>query len=501
MTLADFDYELQYRPGKKQSHVDALSRLPTKTARLPAPEAADLHPAASAFVAETQQRHPSLPILDWKHARQQDQEFVALRTHLENPSAANEEPPAWFRSLPKQQQARFAVDREDIVYRGFPPRDRTRWVVPASLRQALVACHHRGVCGAHLDVTKTNAMLALRFYWPCMIDAVKAHIKSCERCQRAKAAPRVPRIARMLNREALWSTVAFDFFGPLSRSRKGYQYILVAIDHFSRWPEAIPTRHATAKVVADFFHSRIIAQHGAPKELLTDHGSHFASQVISTLCKQYQVRRLMSTPYTPQSNGIVERFMGYLKNALVTLVDNHPTRWEQYLAAVVFAYRTTPHPEVGDTPFYINRGYDPRIPEFLTLDVPNDRAAGESDWLDRLEATRNALQNRIAEDQERIRRHIEEHEDKEYETGQLVLVQRTPAEIQQAHSKLTDKYDHPARVLQVLPNGVSYKICYLRTGAVAIVNRRHLKPLYERTDDEDNDVLTPVRLPIARIST
>ena len=275
--------------------------------------------------------------------------------------------------------------------------------------------------------------------------------------------------------------------------------MLVGIDHFSRWPEAIATRNATAKVVADFFHTRIIAQHGAPRELLTDHGTHFASQVISTLCKQYQVRRLMSTPYTPQSNGIVERFMGYLKNALVTLVDNHPTRWDQYLAAVVFAYRTTPHPEVGDTPSYVNRGYDPRVPEFLTVDVPADRSADSSDWLERLEGARNALQTRIAEEQERIRQRIEEQETPEFVPGQLVLVKRTPAELQQAHTKLTDRYDHPARVTQLMPNGVAYKLCYLRTGATAIVNRRNLKPLYE-TDEDRDDVLAPVKLPVARIS-
>ena len=351
-----------------------------------------------------------------------------------------------------------------------------------------------------MGVSKTNAMLSLRFYWPCMIDSVKQCIKTCERCLRAKAAPRIPRIARMLNREALWSTVAFDFFGPLPKSRKGYRYVLVGIDHFSRWPEAIATRNATAKVVAEFLHSRIIAQHGAPRELLTDHGTHFASQVIATLCKQYQVRRLMSTPYTPQSNGIVERFMGYLKNALITLVDNHPTRWDQYLAAVVFAYRTTPHPEVGDTPFYVNRGYDPRIPEFLTVDVPADRPADSPDWIEKLDGVRSALQSRIAEQQERIRKRIEEQETPEYEPGQLVLVQKTPAEMQQAHTKLTDRYDHPARVAHVMPNGVSFKITYLGSGATAIVNRRHLKPMYEN-DVDDDEILVPVRLPVAKVSS
>ena len=210
----------------------------------------------------------------------------------------------------------------------------------------------------------------------------------------------------MLNREALWSTVAFDFFGPLPRTQRGSVYVLVGIDHFSRWPEAVATRAANAATVIEFMHSRIIAQHGTPRELLTDHGSHFASQVVAGLCRKYKIRRLMSTPYTPQSNGIVERFMGYLKNALVTLIDNSPTRWDLFLPAILFAYRTTPHPETAETPFFLNKGYDPRLPEFLAIDVPADVTRTDKTWLEEVDAARQSLQQKVAAEQERIRQRI-----------------------------------------------------------------------------------------------
>ena len=184
-----------------------------------------------------------------------------------------------------------------------------------------------------------------------MADAVRAGVRACERCQRAKAAPRIAKAGRLLNRAAMWTTVAFDFFGPLPRTQRGNLYVLVGIDHFSRWPEAVATRAANSRLVAEFLHTRIIAQHGTPRELLTDHGTPFASQVIATLCQRYGIRRLMSTPYTPQSNGIVERFMGYLKNALITLIDQRPTTWDLHLSAVLFAYRATPTPGSRGVPF------------------------------------------------------------------------------------------------------------------------------------------------------
>ena len=521
IVMQEFEYTIQHRAGKKHSHVDALSRLQTQQPRHPAPPSIDIPHLALTLLTVTQPRpqlpgvphqvsadtHPNLQQLNWPLAREADSGYQSLRRHLlvEGGGRESAEPkekgstPEWFAKLPRQQRARFMTQGENIVYRGFPPRDRARWLVPIALRPAIIAAHHRGAHGAHLGVTKVTAALGLRFYWPNMIDSVKSFIKACDRCQRAKAAPRVPRIARMLNREALWATVAFDFFGPLLRTQRGMTYILVGIDHFSRWPEAVATRAANAATVAEFMHSRIIAQHGTPRELLTDHGSHFASQVIAELCKKYKVRRLMSTPYTPQSNGIVERFMGYLKNALITLIDNRPARWDTFLPAILFAYRTTPHPDTAETPFFLNKGYDPRLPEFLTIDVPADTPRSDRTWLEEVDAAREALQQKIAGEQERIRRRAEREETSTFQEGQMVLVRKTPAELQQAHSKLTDAFDHPARVVQALPNGVSFKIVHVRDGRVATVNRRNLKPFYEQECDDVSPINEP-RFPIARVN-
>ena len=321
-----------------------------------------------------------------------------------------------------------------------------------------------------------------------MLDSIKDFIKACSRCQRAKAAPKIHQASRILNREALWTTVAFDFFGPLKRTTRGNIYILVGIDHFSRWPEAIPTRVATAEVVASFLHNKIISQHGTPSELLSDHGTHFTSHVISLLCKKYQTRRLMSTPYTPQGNGIVERFMGYLKTALITLIDQVPTTWDLHLSAVLAAYRATPHPDSGESPFYLNKGYDPKLPEEVALEMPLPTAS--ITWHEQLTTTRTALEQKIADQQEIIARKIKEETTCQFTIGQLVLIKKTAPELQQAQTKLIDKYDHLARIKAVLPNAVSYEIVYLRSGETAIINRRNLKPFYQPIEDED-DVLQP----------
>ena len=194
--------------------------------------------------------------------------------------------------------------------------DRAGWF-QEFCEEALVAKYHRGAMGAHLGVNKLNAQISLKFYWPSMISTIKKVIQGCERCQKSKVAPRVAKIARHAQSRSIVGNYGNRLFWSTPQgTARGNVYVLVAIDHFSRWPEAAATRVATAAVVAHFLHHRIFPQHGCPKEILTDHGSHFASQVIATLCQRYKIRRLMSTPYTPQGNGIVERFIGVFEKLI-----------------------------------------------------------------------------------------------------------------------------------------------------------------------------------------
>ena len=490
VTLAEYDFTIEYRSGKRHTHVDALSRLSVNDERGVGAPHIDLPSEATVDAAYPQ--HHTLPPTDWEAAQRTDPEYCLLWNFLKSGSEEATNLPHWFSILPNPKRSLFVLEDTAIVLKGDAPGKRARWLVPQSLRRTLIERLHSGSQGAHLGITKLFAQLSLKYYWPNMLDSIREFIKACERCQRVKAVPQIHQASRILNRDALWSTVAFDFFGPLRRTARGNMYILVGINHFSRWPEAIATRAANAEIVASFFHNKIISQHGTPSELLSDHGTHFTSHVISLLCKKYKIRRLMSTPYTPQSNGIVERFMGYLKTALITLINQVPTAWDLHLSAVLAAYRATPHPDSGESPFYLNKGYDPRLPEEVALDIP--LSTSSITWHDQLTSTRTTLEQKIASQQEAIAKKIQEEAAHQFDIGQLVLIKRTAPELQQAHTKLTDKYDHLARIKAILPNRVTYEVTYLRSGETAIINRRNLKPFYQATNNEDN-VLEPPAVP------
>ena len=74
------------------------------------------------------------------------------------------------------------------------------------------------------------------------------------------------------------------------------------MDHFSRWQDAIPIPDATATL-----DQRIFCYLGLPQQLHTDQGAQFESQLMEELCILWKVDYTHTTPYHPQSNGMVER--------------------------------------------------------------------------------------------------------------------------------------------------------------------------------------------------
>eukprot|EP00261_Vitis_vinifera_P017792 XP_010647599.1 PREDICTED: uncharacterized protein LOC100853095 [Vitis vinifera] len=89
------------------------------------------------------------------------------------------------------------------------------------------------------------------------------------------------------------------------KSSSGHEYILVAIDYFTKWVEAASYVRLTAARVAKFIRSHIICRYGVPHELISDRGVHFKGEV-DALIQEYGIQHHRSSAYRPQTNGAVE---------------------------------------------------------------------------------------------------------------------------------------------------------------------------------------------------
>ena len=108
--------------------------------------------------------------------------------------------------------------------------------------------------------------------------------------------------------------MAMDVFGPLSPTKAGNKYIPVVMD-YTKWPEAFALRNVTSETVVNCL-IEMTARTGIPEELLTDNGSNFISKTIQKYCEVTGVKQIRTSPYHPQTDGMVERFNATLKQLL-----------------------------------------------------------------------------------------------------------------------------------------------------------------------------------------
>ena len=66
-----------------------------------------------------------------------------------------------------------------------------------------------------------------------------------------------------------------EFITCNPHSVEGHAYIILAVDYFTKWAEAMPTFSTDDKIAAAFVFNHIIARFGVPQAIIVDHGSHF----------------------------------------------------------------------------------------------------------------------------------------------------------------------------------------------------------------------------------
>ncbi|MCO5613229.1 hypothetical protein L7F22_067505 [Adiantum nelumboides] len=153
-----------------------------------------------------------------------------------------------------------------------------------------------------------------------------------------------------------------DAMGPLPRTANGKLYILVAIDYMTRF--------------------------GTPLEIVSDNGPGFRRGLLTEVCEELKISHRHSTPYYPQSNGLVEKANGIIARIIRKMVESKPKRWDNFLDGAIWAYRTTYRDATQFTPFHLVYGQEALQP--IELNIPTIKLTGRQEqsndeaWIDRL---------------------------------------------------------------------------------------------------------------------
>ena len=262
--------------------------------------------------------------------------------------------------------------RNGLVYRRYSPpgsdddaHSMDQLVLPTALRPAVLKLAHNIPIAGHLGRKKTTDRILLRFYWPGVFQDVRDHCRACPQCQKTstrvvKKAPLIP----LPIMDEPFRRIAMDIEEPLPRSSSGKRYILVICNYATRYPEAVALRTIDANAVAEellAFFSRV----GVPEEILTDQGTNFTSKLLSEVYRLLHIKPIRTTPYHPQTDGLVERFNGTLKAMLKKTVAEEGRDWDRLLPYLLLAYREVPQASTGFSPFELLYGRTVRDPSIF----------------------------------------------------------------------------------------------------------------------------------------
>ncbi|XP_070050766.1 uncharacterized protein [Nicotiana tomentosiformis] len=127
--------------------------------------------------------------------------------------------------------------------------------------------------------------------------------------------------------------------GPFVSSYNN-KYILVAVDHISKWVEAEALSTNDAKGVIDIPRKNIFTRFGTPRAIISDGGTHLCNRAFANLLEKYVVRHKVATPYHPQRSGQVEVSNREINSVLTKTVNATRTDWAKKLDDALWAYRT-----------------------------------------------------------------------------------------------------------------------------------------------------------------
>jgi hypothetical protein len=223
------------------------------------------------------------------------------------------------------------------------------------------AAHERT---GHFGTRRTVYLLLLTYWWSGIFSQVAEVVSTCLQCDQARA-PSQPNNATLHNLPIMGMMYRWgvDVAGPFPKSSRGNTYILVCIEHFTKWVEVVPMTCKASEATAYAFTHRVLARYGAPAEVVSDQGTEFQGEFARVLLENLIDHRTTSG-YRPQSNGLSERAVRTIKAALKKSIetDQDKKNWDLRCAWIALGYNCSIQQSTQHSPYELIYAHPPTIP-------------------------------------------------------------------------------------------------------------------------------------------
>ena len=467
--LEVFDMTVEYRKGVEHINADAMSRLPPceqcllkhsdpkKKRNVKVYKEEELTTEMVTNDGETERALYQIKNENDDWQQDKDKDIQIIRTAMtKNKMEINEKE----LKAGSTELRTIWSHKKDLRLRGdllfLYQDDKYRLIIPKSQREYLIKQFHSFL--GHPGIEKTQNVIRNEYYWPAMDKTINETLSKCEECQNNKNLNgRIRAPLQNIVSDRPFQTIGIDITGPFRTTKNGHRYILGIIDYFSKYISLIPVSSIEAERMAQEVWIHWISKFGIPERIHSDCGTNFQSKFFKEFCNNLGIRKTATSPYYPQSDGLVERLFGTAKSMISAVLEEKRLRdWSEVLPTIEFGIRTTIQKSTQYSPYEMVFGRKARLP--MSVQQPTmGHIASSHEYLIRLKEELTDIHAKVRimtkKGQEKISdRYNKNRWYKEVKVGDIVLVKN------EGRKGFEKKYVGPFEVKAII-NQWTYVLC------------------------------------------
>ena len=347
--LQSFNPDIIYMPGYKNQVADCLSRYPASPI---------IVMATNVFAMASD---------NMLHAQEKDDFCIAIKEAILNPGSVKN----------NINPDEFVIAENGMIYKkriienkGQLQREVYALVIPKNKVEYALGVIHGSKFGGHPGKERAQLIAQKQFFWQHMRKDIDTHINGCETCALVK-----PKVSGDNNLGSYpipngpFQVIAIDLM-KMPTSHSGNNYLFVATCHFSRFAVLKPIRDKEAATIVDVLIKEVVCRLGKPEIIISDNGGEFVNHTFERMCQEFGIVHKTVNPYSPQSNGLVERLnRKILEEMRCICLDRDQDIWDELVPFVECSINALPNVSTGESPHFIVYGVDKPLPGMLSVPV------------------------------------------------------------------------------------------------------------------------------------